>query len=200
MSEEHSSFDGVIVAAYVAETTADDVLKQIEAAKKDKTFQYWDAAVIRLDERGRYFLHESKDMSTPKGAGIGAVIGGLIGIAGGPAGIVLGSGVGAALGMFVANHDAGIRDVRFEQVGSALESGNSALVIVSSREYLKNMQDYASAEDVDIAMKKLTDGIHHYVEHENNVAYLLTSAGRSVSCHLLRDETILELLGIGAIV
>ena len=197
MSDENSSFDGVIVAAYTSEETADEVLNTVNEAKKEKVFQFWDAAVVRIDERGRYYLNESKDMSTPKGAGIGAVIGGVIGIAGGPAGVILGSGLGAAIGMFAANSDGGISDERFEEIGQALESGNSALIIVSGRDYLKQMQEYAGEDELAVAMHKLTDGIHEHMEHDTNVAYIVTSAGRSVSCHLVRDAEILELLGIG---
>ena len=197
MSEEKAAFEGVIVAAYADEKTADEVLETVNGAKKEKSFQFWDAAVVRIDERGRYYLNESKDMSTPKGAGIGAVIGGVIGIAGGPAGVILGSGLGAALGMFVANSDGGIKDERFEEVGQALESGNSALIVVSGHDYLRHMQEYAGEDELTVAMHKLTDGIHEHMVHGNNVAYIVTSAGRSVSCHLLRDEEILELLGLG---
>lgn len=196
MSDEKAAFEGIIVAAYADEGAADGVLETVNGAKKEKTFQFWDAAVVRIDERGRYYLSESKDMSTPKGAGIGAVIGGVIGIVGGPAGVILGSGLGAAVGMFVANSDGGIKDERFEEVGQALESGNSALIIVSSHDYLRQMQEYAGEDELTVAMHKLTDGIHEHMVHGNNVAYIVTSAGRSVSCHLLRDDEILNLLGI----
>ena len=197
MSKENSTFEGVIVAAYVEEGAADAVLETVNGAKKEKSFQFWDAAVVRIDEKGKYYLKESKDMSTPKGAGIGAVVGGVIGIAGGPAGVILGSGLGAALGMFVANSDGGIRDERFEEVGQALDSDNSALIIVSSHDYLQQMKEYAGEDELTVAMHKLTDGISEHMVHGNNVAYIVTSAGRSVSCHLLRDDEILELLGIG---
>lgn len=196
MSNNNSSFEGIIVAAYTHEEAADDTLKRVNQAKKEKTFHFWEAAVIRMDERGRYYLSESKDMSTPKGAGIGAIVGGLIGIAGGPAGVILGSGLGAALGMFIANSDGGINDARFEEVGNALESGNSSLIIVSDHDYLQAMKDYAGEDETAVAMKKLTTGIHEHMEHGTDVAYQITAAGRSVSCHLLRDDEILKLLGI----
>jgi uncharacterized membrane protein len=182
MSKE-ASFEGVIVAAYVDEGAANEVLESIKKAKKDETFQYWDAVVIRKDERGRYFYDETKDMSAPKGAGIGAVIGGLIGLPGGPAGVVLGAGVGAALGGVVANADAGIKDERLEDVGYALESSNSALLLVSDQDYLLNMREYAGEEDTIEAMKKLTNGISAHMVRGQNVAYTITAAGRSVSCH-----------------
>jgi uncharacterized membrane protein len=197
MSEEKAGFEGILVAAYADEGTANDVLERVKEAKKEKTFHYWDATVIRRDEKGRYYYNEAKDMSTGKGAGIGAVIGGLIGIAGGPAGIVLGTGLGAALGGFVASADSGLKDEGLEDVGHALESGNSALLIVSSHDYLQAMQEYAGEEDTTMAMQKLTKGISKHMVHGKNVAYIVTSAGRSVSCHELEaGNEIADLLEI----
>ena len=197
MSEEKAAFEGILVAAYAYEGAADEVLKKVNEAKKEKTFQFWDAAVIRKDERGRYYYNETRDMSTPKGAGIGAIIGGVIGIAGGPAGIVLGSGLGAALGGFVASADSGLKDEGLEDVGHALESGNSALLIISSHEYLSQMQEYAGEEDTTAAMQKLTKGISTHMVHGQNVVYNITAAGRSISCHELKtDGDTASLLGV----
>jgi uncharacterized membrane protein len=196
MSRETASFEGVIVAAYADEETAETIMKDVEQAKKDGSFRYWDAAVVKIDEKGRYFSHESKDMSTPKGAGIGAVVGGIIGIAGGPAGVILGSGLGAALGGLFANRDGGISDLRLEEVGHALGSGHSAIIIVADHDYLAQMQEYAGEDEIAVAMHKLTDGIHAHMEHDSKIAYTITSAGRSVSCHLLRDNEILGLLQV----
>jgi len=198
MSEEKTVFEGIIVAAYLDEGTADEVLKTVDEAKKEKTFHYWDAVVIRKDERGRYYYNETRDMSTGKGAGIGAVIGGLIGIPAGPAGIALGTGVGAVVGGFIASADSGLKDDRSEDVGHALESGNSALLIISSHEYLQAMQEYAGEEDTKMAMQKLTKGISNHMVQRQKVAYTITAAGRSVSCHELESSgEIAELLGVG---
>lgn len=197
MSEEKASFGGIIVAAYLQEEAAKEMLDKINDAKKQKRFEFWDAVVIRKDEKGHFYYDETRDMSTPMGAGIGAVIGGLIGIPGGPAGVVLGSGLGAALGGFMANTDAGIKDERLEDVGYSLQSGNSALVIVSSHDYLRNMQEYADDDKTTRAVNKLRSGISEHMIRGQNIAYHITSAGRSVSCHRLRDESIAELLGVG---
>jgi uncharacterized membrane protein len=198
MSEEKKAFEGILVAAYADQGAADEVLKTVNEAKKEKTFQFWDAAVIRKDERGRYYFNETRDMSTPKGAGIGAIIGGLIGIPGGPAGIILGTGLGAALGGFAASADAGLKDDRLQDVGHALESGNSALLIISSHDYLRAMQEYAGEEDTTAAMHKLTKGISEHMVQGQNVAYSITAAGRSVSCHDLdAGGEIAKLLGVG---
>lgn len=196
MSKEKETFEGIIVVAYPNEETAKEILEKANDAKKQKSFQFWDAAVIKKDEKGQYHYNETKDMSTPKGAGIGAIVGGLIGLPGGPAGVVLGAGLGAAIGGFAANADSGISDDRLEDVGHALQSGNSALIIVSRHDYLQAMQEYAADEYTTRALKKLTTGISEHMIHGQNVAYLITSAGRSVSCHRLRDDNIAALLEV----
>lgn len=196
MSAESTTFEGIIVAAYPEEEAAKKLLAKANEAKKQKTFQFWDAVVIRKDEKGHYYYNETKDMSAPKGAGIGAVIGGLLGTPAGPAGIILGAGFGAAIGGFAANKDSGVSDERLEDVGHALKSSNSALMIVSNHEYLQNMQEYASEEDTNMALQKLTTGISEHMLNGQSVAYILTSAGRSVSCHPLEDETLVDFLEI----
>jgi len=197
MSEESKASEGIRVIAFTEEEAAADALETLEKAKKDKTIDFWDAAVIRTDERGRFYYHETRDRSTPKGAGIGALIGGVIGIPGGPAGIVVGAGLGASLGAFAASSDAGLKDETAEELGRALQAGNSALVVVSSREYLGAIQEYAAEEETTAAIQKLTAGISEHVVKGQNAAYLVTSAGRSVSCHQLdAEDDIAKLLGV----
>jgi len=196
MSDENANFTGIIVAAYPQEETAKEMLENVNAAKKQNSFHFWDAVVIRKDEKGHYYYEETKDMSTPKGAGIGLVIGGLLGVLAGPAGVVLGGGVGAAIGGFFASGDAGLTDDNLEDVSHALQSGNSALLIVSDRDHLQAMQEYAADEYTTKAIAKLTNGISEHMLQGNKVAYLVTSAGRSVSCHRLRDENTAALLGV----
>lgn len=197
MSEEKSTTEGIVVIAFIEENGAANALETLEKAKKEKTIQYWDAAVIRRDVKGRYHYNETKDRQAPLGAGIGGVIGGLIGIPGGPAGIVIGAGLGASIGMFAADTDAGLRDDTLERFGHALQSGNSVLIIVSSREYLSAIQEYAAEEEATAAIKKLTTSISDDMVHGRNAAYLVTSAGRSVSAHRAEsDNEIVKLLGI----
>ncbi len=196
MSQASATFEGIIVAAYPEEGKANEILAKANDAKKQKTLDFWDTVVIRKNEQGHYYFNESKDSSAPKGAGIGAVIGGLLGTPAGPAGVILGAGFGAAIGGFAANKDSGISDERLEEVGQALQSGNSALLIVSTHEYLQNMQEYASEEATNMALQKLTVGISEHMVNGQSVAYIFTSAGRSVSCHQLDNETLVDFLDI----
>ena len=79
MSEQNTTQEGVLVIAFVEEGAAADALDTLKQAKKDKKVEFWDAAVIRKDERGRYYYDETHDKSAAQGGGIGALVGGLLG-------------------------------------------------------------------------------------------------------------------------
>lgn len=101
------------------------------------------------------------------------------------------------MGAIAANTHAGLKDDTIEKLGHGLLPGNSALVIVSSREYLGAMQEYAAGERATAAVKKLTANISEHVVRGQNAAYLVNAAIRSVSCHQLgAEDGIAKLLGI----
>ena len=85
---------GFLVVAFTDENAADQALDAMKDAKKQQTFYFENAAVIKQDPDGKVHYHETGDMSTGKGAGIGALVGGVLGILGGPAGVVVGAGTG----------------------------------------------------------------------------------------------------------
>jgi uncharacterized membrane protein len=128
---------GMFVAAYVDERAADQALDQLKEAKKRGEMYFDDTAVIRQDAKGKVHIKETGDMSTGKGAGIGALIGGVIGILGGPAGIAIGAGGGAAIGAMAAHHDAGFSQESLKEIGGALLPGTSALVAVTSKDFVE---------------------------------------------------------------
>lgn len=197
MSEQSTAQEGVLVIAFVEEGAAAEAMETLKEAKKDKMIDFWDAAVVRVDERGRYYYDETHDRSAARGGGIGALVGGLLGAPFGPAGLVIGAGLGASLGAFAANSDAGLKDDNVARLGQALMSGNSALLIVPDRGNLSQMQEYAAEEEVEAAIQKLIAGIAENMANGQNVAYHVTAAGRSVSCHQLEaEDSYVMLLGI----
>ena len=80
----------MFLANYTGQNDADEAFEGLKQAKDDGSFYYDDAAVMSRDADGKVSIQEHGDMSTGKGAGIGALIGGVIGILGGPAGVALG--------------------------------------------------------------------------------------------------------------
>jgi uncharacterized membrane protein len=67
----------LIVAAFKEENAADEALKALKAAKKEKLIGIKDAAVIRRDQKDKIHIKDVKDV----GGGKGALAGGLFGAA-----------------------------------------------------------------------------------------------------------------------
>ena len=138
---------GLIVAAYVDENRADATLDSLKQARDAQQFYFDDAVVVRCDANGNIHHVETGDMSTGKGAGIGALIGGVIGILGGPAGVVIGAGAGAALGGIAAHTDGGFDDDSIKQLGAALIPGSSAIVITTSQDFVEAVREQTTKEE-----------------------------------------------------
>jgi uncharacterized membrane protein len=161
---------GFLVMAFTDETAADDALKAMKEAKKQKQFYFEDAAVIRQDSKGKVHYHETGDMHTGKGAGAGALVGGILGVLGGPAGIALGAGAGAAIGAAVAHGDAGFRDESLKTVGVALKPGTSAVTAITSHEFLRAVQKQVSVADIRTFVNNLASEISSKLDQGKNVA------------------------------
>ena len=71
---------GLLVAGYTDASAAGAALDTLKQAKDAGEFAYDDAAVVVRDADGNVHIKESGDMTTGKGAGIGALIGGVIGL------------------------------------------------------------------------------------------------------------------------
>ena len=107
---------GMLLANYTSKEGAASTYESLKRAMDAGQFYYEDAAVVSRDVDGTVSITEHGDMSTGKGAGIGALIGGVIGILGGPAGIAIGAGAGAAIGGVAAHSDAGFNNETLERI------------------------------------------------------------------------------------
>lgn len=135
---------GMFVAAYVDERGADNMLDALKQAKKQDQFYYDDAAVVRRSAEGKVHIKETGDMSTGKGAGIGALLGGVVGLLAGPVGwAALG---GAAIGALAAHGDAGFDQDSLKEIGAALPSGTSALAVTTSKDFVEAVRKEAPDE------------------------------------------------------
>jgi len=170
---------GFLVLAFNDEKAADETLKAMKEAKKNKQFYFEDAAVIKQDANGRVHYDETADVHTGKGAGIGALVGGVVGILGGPAGVVLGAGAGAAIGAAAAHGDAGFRDESLETVGVALKPGTSAVAAITSDAFLKAVRDQIPVAEVRRFVKELANEISYRLEQgqDMGLGIILTEEG-----------------------
>lgn len=174
---------GLFVAAYVDEYGADQTLDNLKQAKKAGEFYYDDAAVVRSSAKGKVHIKETGDMSTGKGAGIGALIGGVIGLLGGPGGVVLAAGAGAAIGGIAAHGDAGFDKHTLKEIGGALPAGTSALAVTTSKDFVEAVRKEATDEETLSLARDIATEINGQLNARNDVlmAMVLTEAGVAAS-------------------
>ena len=198
-SAEQVAGVGMFVAAFVDERAAEDALKVLKQAKKSGEFYYDDAAVIRSDDKGKVHISESGDMSTGKGAGIGALIGGVLGLLGGPAGVAIGAGAGAALGGLAAHGDAGFDNDSLKEIGGALVPGSSALAATTSQVFVEEVRRQAESGATLTAAKEIAANIRQNLEARQDVLYSLVITEEGVAAsQVVSSPTALTVFGIAA--
>ena len=178
---------GFLVVAFTDENAADQALDAMKDAKKQQTFYFENAAVIKQDADGKVHYHETGDMSTGKGAGIGALVGGVLGILGGPAGVVVGAGIGAGVGAALSSGDKGFKNENLDTIGVALMPGTSAVAVITSDDFLKAMQQQVPIEDIRTVVSNLASELSAQL-----------AAGKSVAIGLLLTEDGLAIKEIAA--
>ncbi len=188
---------GFLVMAFTDEKAADETLKAMKEAKKQKQFYFEDAAVIRQDSTGKVHYQETGDMRAGKGAGAGALIGGILGILGGPAGVALGASAGAAVGAAATHGDAGFRDKSLKTIGVALKPGTSAVTAITSRQFLKAVQKQVSEADALALVNNLSAEIARRLNEGKSMALgiILTASGLAIK-EVAVDENSAEVFGV----
>lgn len=161
---------GFLVMAFTDEQAGDQALEAMKKGKKEKTFYFEEAGVMRQDAAGKVHYHETGDMKSGKGAGIGALVGGILGVLGGPGGVALGAGAGAAVGAAFSHGDAGFRDESLNTVGLALKPGTSAVVAITSTAFLKAVQQQVPVEATREVVKNLAQEISNNLSEGKSVA------------------------------
>ncbi len=187
---------GFLIAAFTDVNSGDEALKALKDAKKQKQLYFDDAAVIRQDEDGDVHYRETGDMTTGKGAGIGALVGGVIGILGGPVGIVVGAGAGALLGGVASHGDAGFDDDSLEQIGVALRPGTSALLATTDKYFVEMANKQIGEEDLRAAIADLSAGLVAKLDEGKDVILrmLLTEEGIAIQ-QVDADDQAVHVLG-----
>ena len=190
---------GILVAAFPTENAGEEALKAFKQAKKQKQIYFEDAAVISQDAEGGVHYHETGDMGTGKGAGVGALIGGVVGILGGPPGIVLGAGAGAIIGGAAAHGDAGFKDENLEQLGVALKPGTSAIALVTSEKFLKETRKNVDDAEMRTAVGNLGNELSSKLDEGKSVAIglALTPDGLAVT-EVAADDKATEVVSLVA--
>jgi len=183
---------GLLVAGYTGQSDADAAFNAMKQAKDNGTFYYDDAAVVSRDADGNVDIKEHGDMSTGKGAGIGALIGGVIGILGGPAGVAIGAGAGAAIGGIASHSDAGFNNETLEKIGGALPNGTSALAVTTSKDFVETVRDQQTDSDALTMAQDIADEITGNLNAGQDVlmAMALTEDGVAATKVVSSDDAV----------
>lgn len=161
----------LVVAAFKEEHGAENVLKELKEAKKEKLIGIQDAAVIRRDQNSKIHISETGDMRGGRGAAIGAVVGGAIGLLTGPGAIITGA-VGATIGGLAAKlRDSGFPDDRLREIGQALEPGTSAIVAVIEHTWVADLEQELAAQGAQVMTESIKADIAEQLQAGRDVTY-----------------------------
>lgn len=97
----------LLVAAFEGEGDAEEVLKGLKAARRERVIGIQDAAVLRRDQKGKLHIKETGDWGGGKGAAAGAAIGVTVGILTGGTGLLLSAAAAAIGGLAAKLRDSG---------------------------------------------------------------------------------------------
>ena len=201
----------IIVAAFQEEDAADQALKALKEAKREKLISIDNAAVIKKDDDGKLHIKETADMGGGKGAGVGALVGGAIGLLAGPLGVAAGGALGAAVGGLTAKlYDGGFKDDRLRQIGTSLEPGTSAIIAVIEHRWVAELERELAEEGADVTTAALAADIAEQLQKGGEVSYTAVSgeegfaAGRIattddeavVSGFIATDEGVIAAAGV----
>lgn len=161
----------LIVAAFEDEKAADEALKMLKQAKKEKLIGIQNAAVLHKDPKGKLHIKETTDFSSKKGAALGGVAGAAVGLIAGPA-LIIPAGIGALIGGLSAKlRDTGFSNQRLESLGESLTPGSSAIVAVVEHIWVDEVEAAMQEVGADLLTAALKEDIAAQLESHHDVAY-----------------------------
>lgn len=166
-----------IVAAFQDEKGAENALKELKSAKREKLIRIEAAAIVRRDEKDKLHVKEMRELTGPKGALGGLVIGAAVGLLTGGAGLILGA-LGAGAGAYAGKkHDIGFSNERLQMIGDSLKPGSSAILAVIEHRWVEDLQADLEELGADVMTAALAADISEQL-----------AEGRELGISVLADE------------
>jgi uncharacterized membrane protein len=181
----------VVISAFQDEQGAKQALDELKQAKWAGLIGIQDAAVLRMDQKGKLHIKETGDWGGGKGAVVGGVIGGVVGLLAGPVGWL--GLTGAVIGGLAAKlSDTGFSDDRLKELGAALQPGTSAIVAVIEHKWVAQLEKAMEEAGADVLTEEISADIAAQLEAGREVAYsaLSTQDGLTTGRVAVGDDEI----------
>lgn len=188
----------LVVAAFNEEKGADQALKSLKAAKKEKLIGIKDAAVIRRDRKNKIHIKDVRDVGGGRGAVAGGVFGAAIALLTGGTGVLLSGAVGALVGGLAAKKiDMGLPNQRLKQLGDSLKPETSAIVAIIEHRWVADLEAVLAEAGAQVLTEALKADIAQQLEAGKDVAYsALATEGAIQTDRVTGDAEQVELSGV----
>jgi uncharacterized membrane protein len=166
----------LIVAAFNDEDAANEALKALKEAKKEKLIAIKDAAVLYRDDKDKLHIKEQGDLTGGQGALFGGALGLTLGILAGP-GALLAGAAGAAIGGLAAKLiDSGFDNDRLKAIGESLKPGTSAIVALVEHTWVDELEKQMQEAGADVFTASISDEITKQLADGKDMAFSALSA------------------------
>jgi uncharacterized membrane protein len=118
----------LLAAVYSDMDRAQTICDMLEQMHRATTITLDDAAIVTKDQDGKLQIHETREVTTAKGAKRGAIAAGLFGLVFPPSLIVSAVAGGVVGGLWGKLRDTGIKTKSIKDLGETLEPGKAAVV------------------------------------------------------------------------
>ena len=136
----------LMASVYKDEDAAKTILDALQRMHRASNITLADAAMVTKDADGKLHIKETREVTAAKGAKRGAVVTGVMGLIFPPTLIVsvlAGGVIGGAWGRL---RDTGIKTGAMKDLGSSLEPGNAAVLVLVEPLYLDSMVQIMEAD------------------------------------------------------
>ncbi|HKG24610.1 MAG TPA: DUF1269 domain-containing protein [Thermomicrobiales bacterium] len=130
----------LVAAVYPDREHAQDILDMLERMHHALTISLVDAALVTKDDQGKLQVHETKELTTRKGARRGAIIMGSLAVLFPPT-IIASAIAGGAFGAIAGKlRDSGIKNKQLRELAERLEPGKAIVVALAEDDSLARVQ------------------------------------------------------------
>lgn len=184
----------LVVAAFQDENSANEALKALKKAHREKLIKIDNAAVLRKDQNGKLKFKETGDWGGGKGAAVGGAIGAAVGLITGPGAILTGA-AGALIGGLAAKlRDSGFDDNRLRKLGEGLQPGTSAIVALVEHTWVALVEEQLEEYAMDVMTEEISNDIADQLKAGKEVAISALETEDALSVErIVGDEEEIEI-------